>query len=808
MPELPSQPSPSVKHSNNLLQKALKLNLLLVVFLIPVWFLPFMQSSLQYQKQILLIVLTFAGFFIWFARMRTKQHVGVTTSLLDIGILGFLVSALLSNIFSLSPYGSFWGFPLDPGDSVLTLAFFAVLYFLLVQTIKNLQQLVPLLTVLVFSGAVAVLVGFLSIYNIVSLSALTSVGTANGLALFIASLLPLALVLTLISHSSFRVLLGGISLLLFSFLIVMSFLDAWIVLMAGLLILMLLSIRSIVKRRSMSISWVSSVSFLFVIVLFFTVFDVRLPFAPSLPIEVSPSRSAEVQIVGGVFSEGPVRALFGSGPGTFIYDYARFHSAELNKTIFWGTRFSSGSSGILDLTATHGIVGFFSLFLLIGSAVILFLRRFRKNILSRQEDEFEAKSQYRFSQMLGLGIFASFGAVLTGFAVYPTSFTQWFLFWILLAAISIWIGRKLYRFHIQSNPFFTLLSSLLFSMLVVFGVGFLFVVGQKYTAEVQYRQGVDAFQRGDIDLALVKVAKAAARNGSVDLYWRNMAQLYLAKANQTSGDLSIPPEQRDEQVKIQIQRAADHIQRAVARAPENVENYTVQGFMYRSIISVPGAERFAIESYKKAAELEPASPFAWGELGRVSLLHAEQLSRQGAPEQVRQEKLTEALLYLETAILLKEDYAPAHYLVAIAYNQQGEIEQAITKLEETKQVAPQDIGLAFQLGVIYWQRGEHTKAQSELERARSINPNYSNARYILGLVYDSQGEKERAQREFEKVLELNPENEEVRQILLTLAAGQSILPNITSNAVPIEEIPPEISGELIGNEEIEQEQEE
>jgi len=158
------------------------------------------------------------------------------------------------------------------------------------------------------------------------------------------------------------------------------------------------------------------------------------------------------------------------------------------------------------------------------------------------------------------------------------------------------------------------------------------------------------------------------------------------------------------------------------------------------------------------------------------------------------ECLSSAIISLEKSIELKPDYAPAHYLKAVAYDQQGREEEAIVTLEELKKVSPEDIGISFQLGMLYWRIEKLDEAQREFEGIIKSDPDYSNARYMLGLVYDKKGEKEKAEEQFEKVSQLNPENQEVIRILENLKEGLSALEGIvaTSDEPPIEEIPPEI----------------
>ena len=87
---------------------------------------------------------------------------------------------------------------------------------------------------------------------------------------------------------------------------------------------------------------------------FFMVFQVSLPGAPrTITVEVSLSQGATWNVAKSTLQE---RALFGGGPGTFVLQYAQYRPAELNQTVFFGTRFTSGASEILNWLVTKGAV--------------------------------------------------------------------------------------------------------------------------------------------------------------------------------------------------------------------------------------------------------------------------------------------------------------------------------------------------------------------------------------------------------------------------------------------------------------------
>ncbi|MDP6703898.1 MAG: tetratricopeptide repeat protein, partial [archaeon] len=404
------------------------------------------------------------------------------------------------------------------------------------------------------------------------------------------------------------------------------------------------------------------------------------------------------------------------------------------------------------------------------------------------------KNEDTFGWMMGLGAFASFITLVVVLFTYPFNFMLWAAFWILLATLTIFVAKGTKTVSLAPSSFASLGASFAFLLILIFGLGLLFIGGQKYIAEVNYLKGVKASQEGDFEGATTQILRAASQSPSVDIYWRDLAQLYLSQVNRVGADTSLTDEERAQRVQVAVANAVTASQQATTINPANVANWNVRGFVYRNLIGASGAEGFALESYEEAAKLEPASPFSWTELARARVVQAQTLARQeGSDEQIG-EILTQALVDLNKAIELKNDYAPAHYLVAAVYEQQGNVEEAIKKLEETKVVAaPRDVGLAFQLGLIYWRQQDLDKAQAELERAKLLDENHGNARYILGLVYDAQGDADKAIEEFVALAAANSENKELQQILLNLEQGLPALEGLNPEVPPLEETPPEIS---------------
>lgn len=780
--------------STIIFEKISQVSLYLLVVLLPLWFLPITQNIVGYQKQALLLALVFVGVASWLAKMVYEGEVAFRTNWLHIPVVGLLLAFGASTLFSSWQYGSFWGWPLHVSDNFLAFLGFGLLYFLISQSVRDTKHLFFLLTGFLLSGTAAVIFSLLQMKGIFLLPFdfaravnFNTLGTANSVALFAAILLPLALMLSSGKRKVWKGILLLVVVLLFGAIALVDFSSAWIATIVGLIALIAFDLRGHSAPGRISLPMI----FVLIALFFIIVGDFSIPGAPVLQAEVSPSFQGELAILKDMVSESPFKALIGSGPGTFVFDYAKFHSPDLNQTMFWSTRFSSGKSELFDWLITKGTAGLLALLVVMGAAVVLAIKR----VMQESDPSTELRVKDDGARFMTIGLAASFAAGTASLALHPANFALWFAFWVLAGSLGFLTAKRTRAWSLSSGPSFLALgSSLALLTVVVAGAGLLIIGGQKYYAEMEYMKGAHEAQEGNIEEAISKIAKAANLNPAVDLYWRDLAQMFLAKANQIASDQRLPADARAQQTGIAVNNTIEAVQRAVETNPANVANWNVQGFIYRSLIGAQGAEQFAIQSYEKSQALEPASPFPWTELARVKILQA-QITKD-------QQLLQDALANLNKAVELKPDYAPAHYLIALVFDQQGKQAEAIAKLEETKLVAPNDVGLAFQLGVIYYRQNELEKARDEFERAKAMNAGYSNARYMLGLAYDRLGRKEEAFSEFEAVAEINPENQEVKDILANLAAGLPALTGIGQPGnPPIQENPPEIEENPSGEEE-------
>ncbi len=758
--------------------KIAKISIYLLVFLTPLFFLPWTLNVLDFNKQALMGILVILALFAWILKILVSGRFEFNLSRLSLPIVIMLVVYGFSTLFSLSTYGSFWGFPLNVSAGFLTLLCFGILYFLIANVFTKKQEIFWLFLALVSSGFLAAVFGGLQLFGKFILSwdftriiSFNTIGTVNSLAVFLAILLPLTIILMLIAKKWMRMMLAIFALVMLVGLVLVNFWVAWLVLIIGAAVLFIFQMLNIKTIQAGGIQF--SIALL-IIALFFVIFRFSLPGLPQTPFEVSPSQRAEISIARSSLAKSPI---LGTGPGNFVYNFSKFKSKDLNQTIFWNTRFASGASEILDKLITTGILGILSLISIFGMFFWLGFRYLR-------EKARDMKDGIPF--LFGLGVFSAFGGVAVSQLLYPANFSLNLVFWILLAGFTALDKRKIKSWEISPGSSLAVGVSFCLVLVLIFSIGFLFLGTQKYMAEIKYLQGLRDWQAAQTEQAILRLKEAINLNPGLDIYWRDISQLYLVRLDEVLQGTDLNAEEMTSQNQILITGAINSAKEAARLNEVNVANWNVRGFVYRNMMGiVGGAGDWALNSYQKAEELEPTNPYIFTEIGRVYILKFDLGEGEG------QENFRLALENFERALSLKDDYAPAHFQIAMIYVREGKTEEAIDKIETIKQVAPLDAGLAFQLGVIYYNDEQFEKAKGEFKRAIGLDENYSNARYFLGLIYDREENKKGAIDQFERIEKLNLENSEVKNILANLRAGKPALEGIQPSQPPIEEVPPE-----------------
>ena len=125
-----------------------------------------------------------------------------------------------------------------------------------------------------------------------------------------------------------------------------------------------------------------------------------------------------------------------------------------------------------------------------------------------------------------------------------------------------------------------------------------------------------------------------------------------------------------------------------------------------------------------------------------------------ASELIKQEKIDEAISYMEKAVQLSKELP---YLITLGglYIKKKEYLKAEKILTEASQIYPGNEDNLINLGVLYSEKKEYNKSIRKFEKAIELNPNSADANYNLGIVYQKIGKSKRAKQYFDKAIELN-----------------------------------------------------
>mgnify|MGYP001573076982 CR=1 FL=1 len=763
----------------------------LLFFLVPVFFLPWTTSVLENNKQLLFVVLTGVGLLAWLGQMVMSKEFSFKSGWLNLIPGLYFVAVLVASITSLAGYQTWVGQASQEYASFLSATMFVVLFYVLLNTAGNTIMQRNILIALFLSAALTGLVTLLGMFGLAHLpfafaqsNGFNTVGTMNGFVSFMSVMMFVGLAMWLVSQQGrdrvipldwlgtfLRVLIVFVTVVNLVGLVALDFWVFWLINIIGVLLL-----GTFVFIQSQEFPNPRRFAFPLIVLLVSVLFlFLSTPLHLKLPVVVSPSYGTSWDITKQALSSSTSNLLFGTGPGTYLYDYLSYKPVSVNTSQFWSLRFDRAKSELLTTTATLGVVG-----TLLWLALMVWVAIKAVGRLVFERDHEEWKMTYV--------IFIGWSILLLTHLLYSSNFTMSFLLWGFTGLLASQVMLKVWKSDFSVSPRLGLGASFAFAIVSVAVLGSLFITGSRFAAEAAFAKAVeiDKAEDGTIDEVIAQLSRAVAFNGLSDEYQRNFSSAYLIKARElivaTAGEEERTPEETQsivDAVTASINAAA----RSTTIEPNSVSNWMVRGSIYRDLMSfAQGAEDLAAQSFQNTIQLEPKNPTHQTNLGRVYLTVAdrarnlksaqdEELAAQAAGQEIQ--LLAGAEQAFLSAIGLKSDYLPAHYYLAATYERQGKLEQAAARLVALRNNNPADIGLAFQLSQMLIRLQRYDIATQELERIVGLSPNYSNALWYLASMYEVAGDQDKAIDVVEKVVDLNPENEVARSRLERLEAGEA-----------------------------------
>lgn len=341
--------------------------------------------------------------------------------------------------------------------------------------------------------------------------------------------------------------------------------------------------------------------------------------------------------------------LLGAGAGNYLTAFNQFRPLEYNQTDLWAARFNTARNFYFTALTETGLVGLAALILLIVAASKLF---------KASETLQNTNATALLLTLLLLALFpanlALIVVLLTLFALNARRQT------IDLGVITRPQGTE------ASEQFAAKLPVLIVTLPVLVLIGYISFVGSRIVyAEHIYKNGLMAVAQNDGQKAYDTLQKAINTAPLIDRYHISYAQLNLALANSIASNEEITDQDRATITQL-IQQAIREAKNAVALNPQRAGNWEVLARIYQAIIPLAeNADAFAAESYRQAIALDPINPNLRIALGGIHY---------GAGD------FENAVQIFNLAASAKPDLPNAHYNLAFALKETGEIDAAIQQM--------------------------------------------------------------------------------------------------------------------------------
>ncbi len=531
------------------------------VFLIPLFFLPFTADLYEFNKNILLLVITGILLILWLLKMALSGKFVFQKTWLDLPILIFAGTFVLSTVINAAnKWETLW----LPG-STGTIIFLTLFYFLLTNNLKE-NYVSKCLKALSISAS---LLALLTIYQFISLK----IGNSFLFPTFIKTLTP-----------------AGSLIPLVTFLLTVLALDGTRIYFESSRNKVLPKAGSYFDfknfRRSSLLSYITtSLVIIGLVIGFIQLFTnakpLLLPFNTAWAIAVDSFKNWRL-------------FLFGVGSSSFLDAFSQFRPMGYNLGNLWNVRFIYSSNYYLQLLTTVGILG-------LGTFIWVIVNVIKTHLALQKKEKEE-----------NLIVFIPLLVIFVVLFFIFHNFLFLFLLYLLLAAFSLNLPVKK---EFSESSKIAVWSIFIPVTLVV--LAFFYFLGRAYVADVYLKKSLVAMAQNDGNNTYNYQIKAIALNPFNDTYRLYYSQTNLALAYALAQKTDISDQDR-QTITTLVQQAINEAKTAVSLNKNKVTNWENLAGIYRQLINfAEGSDQWAITSLSQAIKLDPVSPSLRLTLGGV-----------------------------------------------------------------------------------------------------------------------------------------------------------------------------------------------
>ncbi|HPT66242.1 MAG TPA: O-antigen ligase family protein [Candidatus Woesebacteria bacterium] len=628
--------------------KPLRFLFLVLFFLTPLIFTQSNSELFELPKMYFVYLLTILITTFHLINVFQKQVPLIKKNFLHIPLALFLISQIISTVYSIDPHTSFFGYYSRLNGGLLSLICYFVLYLILSVYISgDLKK--QIINFSLFSGL------FVSVYAIaqhfgidknwwvqdVQSRVFSTFGQPNWLAAYLCVLIPFSLHKILNSKiKSLDFFIGNLSLIIFYLSLLFTKSKSGII--ACLISLVIYFLFSFFKNKNSRKLLILNYSLLIILSLLISNPIKDKIFSPKSETKNS---TPEVSNKLNITSSGDIRKIvwtgaidlwkkfpiFGTGVETFAYSYYWTRPVEHNLTSEWDYLYNKAHNEYINYLATTGIIGLVTYSFLIVSILFLLL-----------------KSQFSKKDLdgLNLAILASFSSLLiTNFAGFSVVITS--LFFFLLPTLSS-PDQKISPSKNKKN---ILIIPLLILSLFLVSKTILF-----YLADISFAKAENYDSINDYQKAMDYIQTSHKFNPQEPLYADKIASIY--------SKIALNSEKQED-----VDQAVKYSNLAIQISPANINFWKqrAQTYLYLSGVDSKYFSE-SISSLSKASLLAPTDAKIYYSIGQF--LETAKLKKEAIP-------------YYQKAIELKPNYDYAYFALGKIYLDQKEIKLAKENLQKT-----------------------------------------------------------------------------------------------------------------------------
>lgn len=364
--------------------------------------------------------------------------------------------------------------------------------------------------------------------------------------------------------------------------------------------------------------------------------------------------------------------LLGIGPANYITAFNRFRPIEFNNTDTWQLKFSTANSFYITSLTETGMLGLAGI-LLILYAVYKMTLSYLKSYKGKARDLDISMNMLSMLLLVVILLFLPATALVVA---------------LLFIVLSLATETKKTAFSLSTQASSEGISSKVPAVILTLPVLVLvifvsFRAFQFFAAEYRFKTALDAIARNEGLNSYNLLRETVTQNPFVDRYRARYSQVNLALANnlasqasQALGEGEQISDSDRQQIAQLVQQAIREARAAVTLNPTRAANWELLGRTYQAIIPLAnGADTFAAQSFANAVSLDPINPNLRIALGGMFYAAGDYQN---------------AINIFGLAVRTKPDLANAHYNLAFALKEAGQLERARESLQTVLALVDRD----------------------------------------------------------------------------------------------------------------------